>query len=271
MRWSTALKYISGSAWLRVSPTDGANNGTIRVDALPGNLTPGTYQAILTIDAGPVAGSRDVPITLVVTAAPPPVPTPAVAGIVNAATFAPGALAPGSIATLMGSKLSGGSLTVTFDGVPGQVLFSNDTQINVVVPATLQSKTSAQMIVQANGVSSAPQIVMLAPFAPGIFKNGVLNQDNSANDPLHQAQPGTVIQIFATGLSGTGVITARIGDQVINQPYYGGPAPGLIGVQQVDLIVPNDLMNAIADVSVCGGVTADLVVCSPAVGVNLGQ
>ena len=270
MHWTTGVKYLSGSGWLRLSPTDGANNGTIRVDALPGNLTPGTYSAILTIDAGPLAGSRDVPISLVITAAPlPPVPTPTVAGIVNAATFAPGALAPGSIATLMGSKFSGASLSVTFDGLPAQILFSNDTQINLLVPAALQSKTSTQLVVQVSGVASAPQTVSLTPFAPGIFKGGVLNQDNMVNGSDHPAQAGTVIQIFATGLSGTGVITARIGDHVISQPYYAGPAPGLPGVQQVDLVLPDDLTGSTAAVSVCGGLTIDLVVCGPPVQVNL--
>jgi uncharacterized protein (TIGR03437 family) len=272
MQWTATVKYLSGSGWLRVSPASGANNSTIRVDALPGNLTPGTYQAILTIDAGPLAGSKDVSITLVINAAaPPPVPTPIVASIVNAATFAAGSLAPGSIATLMGSSFSGGTLAVTFDGLPAQVLFGNDTQINVLVPSALQSKTSTQMVVQANGVASAPQTVTLAPFAPGIFQNAVLNQDYSVNAPNQPAQPGTVIQIFATGLSGIGLITARIGNEVINQPYYAGAAPGLAGVQQVDLIVPIGLTGPTTAVSVCGGLTTDQVVCSPSVQVNLAQ
>ena len=156
MQWNAAVEYVSGSGWLRVSPASGANNSTIRVDALPGSLTPGTYQAILTINAGPLAGSRDVPITLLITAAPPPpVPTPNVVSIVNAATFASGSVAPGSIATLMGSNFSGGSLVVTFDGLPAQILFRNDTQINVLVPAALQSKSSTQMVVEANGETMA--------------------------------------------------------------------------------------------------------------------
>ena len=171
----------------------------------------------------------------------------------------------------MGARFSGASLAVTFDGLPGQILFSNDTQINVLVPAALQSKTSAQLVVQANGMASAPQTVSLTPFAPGIFKGGVLNQDNSVNGPNSPAQTGSVIQIFAAGLSGTGVITARIGDQVISQPYYGGVAPGLPGVQQVDLIIPDGLTDDTTAVSVCGGLTIDLVVCSPAVQVNVGH
>src|SRR6202035_2779124 len=55
MQWATTVKYLTGSGWLRVAPDSGVNNGTIEVDALPGNLAPGTYNAILTIDAGPLA------------------------------------------------------------------------------------------------------------------------------------------------------------------------------------------------------------------------
>ena len=272
MQWSATVKYLSGSGWLRLSPSSGANNGTIRVDALPGNLAPGTYNAILTVDAGPLAGSKDVSISLVVTAAPPPpVPTPTVTAIVNAATFAPGALAPGSIATVMGNNFSGAGLAVTFDGLPAQILFSNATQINLVVPAALQLKTSTQMIVQAGGVSSTPQAVTLTPFAPGVFKGGVLNQDNTVNSPSQPAQPGSVVQIFATGLSGNGLITARFGDNLINQPYYAGPAPGLAGVQQVDLVVPNDITGGSASVTICGGLAIDLVSCSPTVQVYVSQ
>ncbi len=266
MRWSTSVKYLNGADWLRLSPDAGLNNSTIRVDAIPGTLAAGTYKAILTIDGGALAGSRDIPITLTITAAPAPtVDPPSIRSAVNAATFAAGPLAPGSIATLMGEKLSGSGLSVSFDGVPGQVLFSNDTQINVLVPATLGSKTTAQVTVQSHGMSSAPQTVTLAPFAPGIFSNGVLDQDYSVNGIEHPAPLGTIIQIFATGLSGQGVIFAKIGERVIEQPYYGGPAPELIGVQQVNLILPKDLTGSTANVSVCGGVTRDQAVCSPAV------
>ena len=127
----------------------------------------------------------------------------------NAATFASGPLAPGSLATILGSQFSGSNLTVDFDSTPAQILFSNDTQINLLVPASLGSKTSAQLIVEAGGISSTPQTVALAPFAPGIFTPGVLNQDFSVNGTAHPAAPASIIQIFATGLSGTGVITAQ--------------------------------------------------------------
>ncbi|HMD47505.1 MAG TPA: hypothetical protein VKG79_00345, partial [Bryobacteraceae bacterium] len=93
------------------------------------------------------------------------------------------------------------------------------------------------------------------------------NQDYTVNGPAHLAIPGNVIQIFATGLSGTGVITATIAGQAVNQPYYAGPAPGIPGVQQVDLILtlPNNFTGDSVPVAVCGGTTSDQVTCSPAV------
>jgi uncharacterized protein (TIGR03437 family) len=262
MRWTATLTYQTGSGWLHLDTSDGVNNGGVRVDAIPGNLAAGTYKATLTIDAGPLAGARDIPITLVITPAPP---LPTITDVVNAATFAPGPLAPGSIATIKGSLLSGSGLTVAFDGAPGQILFSNDSQINVVVPAALGSKTSADLIVSANGLQSKPFHVALAPFAPGIFAHGILNQDNSVNGTEHPSALAGIIQIFATGLSGEGAITAKLGDQIIDHPYYAGPAPGLPGVQQVDLLLPSGLPPGPLAVSVCGGATPDQAVCSPPV------
>jgi uncharacterized protein (TIGR03437 family) len=113
--------------------------------------------------------------------------------------------------------------------------------------------------------------VNLAPFAPGIFANGIANQDNSVNSATQPAAPGSVIQIYATGLSGTGVITANIGSEAVTQPYYAGAAPGLVGVQQIDLILPTGLTGNSVNVSVCGGPTAAKVVCSPSVAVAIAQ
>ncbi len=273
LEWTASVTYLNGSGWLDVSPTLGENNGTIRIDAVPGTLAPGTYKATLTVNAGPLAGTHNVAISFVITAAA--VQPPSVESAVNAATFAAGPLAPGSIATLGGSQFSGQNLSVTFNGLPGQVLFSNDTQINVVVPAGLGGRlgadATAQVIVTVDGTASAPLNVNLAPFAPGIFANGILNQDYSVNSSKQPAAPGSVIQIFATGLSGTGVITAKIGSEVVAQPYYAGPAPGFAGLQQVDLILPSDLAGNSANVSVCGGPTAKQVVCSPPVAVEISQ
>jgi uncharacterized protein (TIGR03437 family) len=269
LQWTASVNYINGSGWLDVSPTSGQNNGTIRVDAVPGTLAPGTYLATLTINAGPLAGTRNVAISFVISATT--VQPPSIQSAVNAATFAAGPLSPGSIATLGGSQFAGQTVSVTFNGLAAQVLFSNATQINVVVPAGLGPATSAQVIVTVDGTASAPFTVSLAPFAPGIFSNGILNQDYSVNSATKPAAPGSIIQIYATGLSGTGVITANIGSDVVTQPYYAGAAPGFEGLQQIDLILPTDLTGNSVNVSVCGGTTAANVVCSPAVSVAIAQ
>ena len=269
LQWTASVSYLNGSGWLDVSPTQGQNNGTIRIDAIPGTLAPGTYQATLTVNAGPLAGTRTVAISFVISSAT--VQPPSIQSAVNGATFAAGPLSPGSIATLGGSQFAGENVSVTFNGLSAQVLFSNATLINVVVPASLGTATTAQVIATVDGTASAPLTVNLAPFAPGIFSNGVLNQDNSLNSAALPATPGSIIQIYATGLSGTGVITAKIGSQAVTQPYYAGPAPGFAGLQQIDLILPSDLTGNSVNVSVCGGATAAQVVCSPAVAVALSQ
>jgi uncharacterized protein (TIGR03437 family) len=272
MPWTSSVSYANGSGWLQLSPAQGENSQNIRIEAVPGTLAPGTYNATLTINAGPIVGSTNVAIAFVIAASTAPtVQPPSIQTLVNGATFATGAVAPGSMATIGGTQLSGKVVSVAFDGLDATVLFSNDTQINVIVPAGLGAKTSAQVIVTVDGAASAPLTANLAPFAPGIFSNGILDQDNSLNSSKKPAAPGSIIQVYATGLSGTGVITAKIGTEVVKQPYYAGPAPGIPGMQQIDLILPANLTGNSVNVSVCGGASASKVVCSPAVSVALAK
>ena len=161
---------------------------------------------------------------------------------------------------------------MTFGGLPAQILFDNDTQINVVVPAGLGKVTSSQLVVEVDGASSLTQPVSVAQFDPGIFGGGIVNQDGEINGQQHPAKAGTILQIYATGLSNDGTITARVNGTVVD-PAYGGPAPGLTGVQQVNIQLPDDLTGATAQVSVCGGTAGAgaQAVCSPAVKVAITQ
>ncbi len=272
MPWTASVSYTSGSGWLELSPAQADNSQNIRIEAVPGTLAPGTYNATLTINAGPTVGTSNVAIAFAVGApSAPAVQPPSVQTLVNGATFAQGPVAPGSMATIGGTQLAGKIVTVAFDGLDAPVLFANDTQINLIVPDGLGSKTSAQVIATVDGTASAPLTATLAPFAPGIFSNGVLNQDNSLNSSKKPAAPGSIIQVYATGLSGTGVITAKIGTQVVAKPYYAGPAPGIPGMQQIDLILPTELAGSSVNVSVCGGPSAAKAVCSPPVSVALSK
>jgi uncharacterized protein (TIGR03437 family) len=191
--------------------------------------------------------------------------------MVNGASLVAGPVAPGSIAIVMGSGFSGANLTVTIGGLPAHILSSSDTQITVLVPEALESSASAQLVVQVNGASSAPQQIALAPFAPGIFPHGVLNQDDSVNGPAQPATFEGMIQVLATGLSGQGAISANIGGYLITDPYYAGPAPDRPGLQLIDLILPPALITGTTTVSVCGGAPGGPVVCSPPAPVVLSQ
>ncbi|MGA2596113.1 MAG: IPT/TIG domain-containing protein [Bryobacteraceae bacterium] len=263
MQWTVTATYPTGTptGWLTVTPASGSNSLGVRVDGAT-NLTPGTYHATLVIDAGPIAGSQTVPVTYTVAASTPQV---TVNSILNAASFAAAPVVPGSLVSIMGAAFTGKSIAVTFGGEPGTILFSNNNQINVLVPADLASSTT-NVIVTVDGNASAPQNVAVAQFAPAIFKGAVLNQDWTVNGASNPAAAGSVIQIYATGLSGKGTITAQIGNRVIAVPYYAGPAPGFAGVQQIDLLVPSDFAASTTDVFVCGAAagTPNTPVCSVA-------
>ena len=264
MPWTTAITYQSGTGWLTVNQDSGINNSTLRLDAHPEKLPAGTYQATLLINAGPLAGSRTIPVTFIVgAAATPPVTSPpqtvpaqpavTISSITNAAASVAGPLVAGSLGTIKGLNFGGRNVTVSLDGVPASLLYNDAKQINFQVPQALAPKTSAQLIVTVDGVSSAAQSVPLAAEAPAIFPGGILDQDNTLNSQMNPATVGSVVQIFATGLISTGseVVTAKIHDRDNLIPLYSGPAPGVSGVQQVNVAVPADLPAMMTEVKVC--------------------
>jgi uncharacterized protein (TIGR03437 family) len=280
LNWAVKVEYKNGSGWLRIFPDSGARNATVRVDALPQALAPGKYEATVTIDAGALAGSRALPVTLNVTPAPPPekppvvelpaaAPAPVIESISNGASLIPGPLVAGSRATVRGLRLAGREVSVTFDGEPASLLSNSGEQIDVLVPAALSGRGWVRLLVTVDGVAGAPRAVQIAPVWPAIFPNGVLNQDGSPNSALNPAAAGSVVQIFLTGLAGK--VTAKIHDREITDPDYAGPAPGYAGVQQVNLPVPSDLPAMTTEVVVCGAAEShpDLPVCTRPASITL--
>ena len=149
-------------------------------------------------------------------------------GVVNAASFGSGSprVAAGSLIAIFGRQLteetafahrtplplSLGGVTVTLGNFQAPLLFASPTQINAQVPVELAGRTSAQLVVQINAVSSPPETVLLAPAAPGIFTldqsgsgaGAILHaSDSSLVTPERPARPGELLEIFATGLGST--------------------------------------------------------------------
>jgi len=167
----------------------------------------------------------------------PPVASINSGGVVNAASYTPGApVAPGSIAGAFGSfpgssasfapgfplptVLSGLSFQFS-NGSVAPLFFASGSQAGMQVPWELAGQTQASITAFGNGQVSAPQSVNLAPFAPGIFsmnsqgtgQGAILDTQYRLVDSSNPATAGDVIQIYCTAL---GAVT--------NQPPTGSPA-----------------------------------------------
>lgn len=253
MVWSAAIRYVNGTGWLRIFPESGVNNASVNLSAMPEKLPKGLYEAVLTIDAGPVAGVRTFPITLTVT---DPIPeTPVISGLPS--------FVPGSLATLTGRHLIGEVIRVSFDGMEAPIVRRHvgetEETLTVVVPVELGRRTHAQLQITRDDTPSSPRTVTLAAAAPVIFPNGALNQDGQPNIETRPETTGRFLQVFATGLPhpNLGRIVARIHDREIDPPPYAGPAPGIDGIQQVNFPIPDDLPTMSTEVRLCGAGAAN--------------
>jgi uncharacterized protein (TIGR03437 family) len=158
-----------------------------------------------------------------------PMPRIAPSGVVNAASFVFGPVAPGEIITIFGSSLgpqrivtarlrSPDSLDtflegtrVLFDGVPAPLVYARADQVSAVVPYSVNGKAITRLQV-VYGQTRTPLVVLaVAPTRPGIFTAdasgagaaAVLNQDGTLNSPGNPAAKGSVITFWATGVGQT--------------------------------------------------------------------
>jgi uncharacterized protein (TIGR03437 family) len=154
-----------------------------------------------------------------------PAPVATSAGVVNAASFQPGPVAPGELVTIFGTGIGpttlagyqitafnyfdslAGDTTVLFDGIPAPLIYASGGQTTVIVPYSVAGQTSAQMVVVYHGQASAPATVPVAAAAPALFSanssgkgNGaIFNQDSSVNSPSNPAAKGSIVVLFGTG------------------------------------------------------------------------
>ncbi|HEY7339060.1 MAG TPA: hypothetical protein VH639_29495 [Bryobacteraceae bacterium] len=207
---------------------------------------------------------------------PPPPPPPSLPfGIVNAASEASGAIAPGEIVSLyfgglVPSFAAASDLSVTIDGTAAPMLYADPNQINAVTPFGLAGKSSVQVALNYQGQAVAQGTVSVAATAPGIFSaNGlgqgqgaIVNQDTSLNSASNPAPVGSTVTLFATG-AGSMNPPLTDGEIVASSPTptsqpvasvqlsmcgadirpnsipYAGPAPGEIaGILQVNFVIP---------------------------------
>lgn len=227
--------------WLTVATESGVGSGTILYTVEP-NIGPAR------------SGTIEVNGQLFTVSQASSTPVFTAAGVLNAASFTGGALAPGLIVTIFGTDLGPPELTVAaidaetrsypaeiagtavlFDGVRAPLLYALSTQLSAVVPFGVAGRPVTRIEVETRGIRSAPVVMPVAAAAPGIFTlaaNGsgpgaILNQNFTVNEPGNPAAPGSFVFIFATG---GGVVTPATPDGRLTQGVSNTVAPLLVEV-----------------------------------------
>lgn len=163
-------------------------------------------------------------------------------------------------------------IQVLLNNSPVPLFYAGPTQINFLVPMTApQTGTfDLQVLEVATGRLLGDTTVAMAPSVPGLFSqtgNGsgtlaALNKDNTVNSQTNPAVQGDDIQIFGTGQGfvdgapvdgypatgptpSTRSLTVIVGFDVLtaDQIKYSGLAPGLIGVWQLNVTIPKDVIT----------------------------
>jgi uncharacterized protein (TIGR03437 family) len=150
-------------------------------------------------------------------------PAVAITSVVNSASNATGAIAPGEIITIFGTLLGPSTLvvngpnasgvyptqlagtSVSINGTAAPMVYASATQVAAVVPYEITG-SSAQVTVAYQGATSSPATVAVAASNPALFTVGsgsgpaaVLNQDGTLNSAANPAKIGTIIVLYATG------------------------------------------------------------------------
>ncbi len=154
--------------------TVGASGGQETVYfQVPQNAPVGIDQVVATV-AGVASNSVGIPVGS----------GPEVGFVLNGASFgSPQVVAPGSIVSVFGAGFgaqdnlsafpatSVNGVSVLFGNTPAPIfaLAASSGQINLLVPTELPSSGTVNVTVQTAGGTSPPQVLTLAPAAPGIF------------------------------------------------------------------------------------------------------
>jgi uncharacterized protein (TIGR03437 family) len=183
-------------------------------------------------------------------------------GIVNAASYAGGAVAPGELISIFGSNFGAASLVaaspennffafgvgrtqVLFNGSPGVITALAPNQINVIVPYQLASSTTASIQVEVDANLSLPVTVPIATAAPAVFtanasgsgQGSIVNEDGTVNSSANPAARGSIVSLYGTGL-GALSLTIPAGALTISTPYPipQGPVAVTIGGQPAEVL-----------------------------------
>jgi uncharacterized protein (TIGR03437 family) len=241
-------------------------------------------------------GTNSAPAAFSIT---PILPVTGKAWIVNAASSLP-SIAPGSLISIYGANLAtattqavappfpstlGGSW-VTINGTNVPLLFVSPGQVNAQVPYETKPGT-ATLVVQSNGLLSAPVDFTVTPTGPGVMIVAPANhalvwniEEASLNSAQTPTKPGEYITAYVIGQGlvdnpvATGAAApsspyslplAAVQATIGGQPaviQFAGLAPGYVGLMQLNLQVPDVPAGELALEVTIGGVAANSTLIS---------
>src|SRR5579872_3537988 len=149
--------------------------------------------------------------------------------VVSAANYSAGAVVPGQVAILYPSgagperlaeshldaegkmATSAGETRVFFDGIAAPIVYAVNGRIGVMVPYGLSDRKSTSVVVEYRGRRSDPVELPVLAASPALYtldatgkgQAAMLNETGCCNSARNPAAPGSIAQLFATGVGQT--------------------------------------------------------------------
>lgn len=164
-------------------------------------------------------------------------------------------------------------IQVLVNNTPSPLFFAGPNQINFQVPSNAPTSGTAdiEVVDTATNRVLGDTTVVMNDVAPGIFTqnasgsgDGVIaNQDGTLNTPANPAKAGSVVTLYMTGQGYISGMPADgdVSNAALSTPYqplvyiggqtfvpeenvlYSGLAPTLVGVWQINVKIPNDVIS----------------------------
>ncbi len=155
-----------------------------------------------------------------------------------------------------------GGASVTVGGISAPMFYSTSSQLGIQIPIELAGKTTADVQVKVGGQLSATLTVNLAPVKPGLF---TVSQDGKGSavclhtdgvtpvTTANPAHPNEVVILYGTGFGAVSPVIETgepsSGNKTVNMPIvtidglsaevqFSGIAPGFVGLNQINVVVP---------------------------------
>jgi uncharacterized protein (TIGR03437 family) len=263
--WTAAVYPMNRTtSWLSASQLSGTGSGSITLTATGTGFEPGVYRATIVFQSqNAVPQYIDVPVMFVLGGSSTGT---AIAAVANAASYKT-SVSPGMLLGVFGTglanttdKASGSPLSYSLDGVSAfvnglaaPVTYASPTFLTIQVPFAAGAGP-AVLGINNNGQVAGFSFQM-SPASPGVFADA-----NGNVVPIPVVKAGTALALYVTG---TGDVTPALktayspstGTALANLPApvlplsvtvggapafveFAGITPGLIGVTQVNILVP---------------------------------